>query len=341
VFRTDGGDEKLPWFKLQPSEFPPAGSAHAIAGELIAVDHVNRSGAIRWDRTDAQRTDEYDQSLPFALLPYGSVAYHGAPADLRDVPIGTHLHGQFFVEDKNGKQVFGKCLRLEDDFSFCAARGRQWRIDKVELPKSTLTVTGIGPGDQPDAKPTVFQIGPATRIWKGKGVGALADLEAGQMVLLNLTVCTLKGPGRVLDVWLDAESRTTASGLQLETHRQFVREHGLAARVDEVDNQQRIVTVTLFAGFDPVLVEQFRVNEHIVVAVAEESLRTHDQHNDSSRGPLVEVQKNPPGPGNSGVRLRIKINELLEGHRPKRILRIWAPGWPIDDLPREERGYDG
>jgi hypothetical protein len=42
-FRTDGGDEKLPWFQLKPGEFPPDGSAHSIAGELIALDHINRT----------------------------------------------------------------------------------------------------------------------------------------------------------------------------------------------------------------------------------------------------------------------------------------------------------
>ena len=31
---------------------------------------------------------------PFAMLPYGIVRYHGAPADLRDIPLGTVLHVQ-------------------------------------------------------------------------------------------------------------------------------------------------------------------------------------------------------------------------------------------------------
>src|SRR5438067_340295 len=92
AFRTDGDDEKLPWYQLKAGEFPPPGSAHAISGELIRVDHINRTGAIRMDRTGAQRTDEYDQALSFTLLPYASLGYHGAPAELRDIPLGTHLH---------------------------------------------------------------------------------------------------------------------------------------------------------------------------------------------------------------------------------------------------------
>ena len=306
------------------------------------MDHVNRKGVLRVDRSDAQRTDEYDAPLPFDLLPYGSVAYHGAPAELRDVPIGTHLHGQFYVEDKAGKQVFSKVLRLEDDFSYFAGKQRLWRVDAVALDKGNLTLTGIGPSEgQADAKPTTFRIGPATRIWKERGIGALADVAAGQQVLINLTFCTLKGPGRVTDVWLDPESRAAATAQQMEIHRHFSREHGLAARVDEVDNQQRIVTVTLFAGFDPGLRTDFHVNDHIAAAVAEESLRTHDQNNDTNRGPIVEIEQVPVGPGNSGMRIRFKPSELLEGDRPKRILRIFSGGWPIDDLPREERAYDG
>ena len=98
-FRTDGGDEKLPWFRLKPGEFPPPGSEHAVSGELIALDHVNRSGLLRPDRDDTQRRGDWDIARPFVLLPYGSLRYHGAPAELRDIPLGTHLHGQFYADD--------------------------------------------------------------------------------------------------------------------------------------------------------------------------------------------------------------------------------------------------
>ena len=201
---------------------------------------------------------------------------------------------------------------------------------------------GLGPGQgQTDAKPTAFRITPATRVWKGRGIGSLADIAVGQEVLVNLTVCTLKGPGRVIDIWLDPESRTTATAQQLAIHRQYVQEHGLAARVDEVDNQRRIVTVTLFDGFDPDLKNAFHVKDYIAAAVAFETLRTHDQTNDSSRGPIVEMFDVPAVPGDSGIRIRFQPSELLEGHRPKLLLRVFSGGWSVDDLPREERAYDG
>jgi hypothetical protein len=371
-FRTDdGGNDKLPWFQLRPGEFPPDGSAHHLAGELIAVDHVNRTGVLRPDRTDAQRRGDWDLPLPFVLLPYGSVSYHGAPADLRDVPIGTHLHGQFYVDEpapkvaKAGKAAkpesgarlsvdaaFSRVLRLEDDFSHFARTGRAWRVDAVQPDAGTLIVTavgsvteirittGTGAATSPaGAKPTTFQVGPYTRVWKGRGVGTLSDVTPGQTVLLSLTACTLKGPGRCSAVWVDDESRAVATTHQIEVHRQHQREHGLAGWVDEVDNQQGTVTVTLFAGFDPKLKDDFAVDDVVTAAVAEDSLRTWDQINDRKVGPALEISSGPVVPGSSGVRVKFKPALLLEGFRPKRVVRLWPSKWKVDDLPREERLY--
>jgi hypothetical protein len=127
----------------------------------------------------------------------------------------------------------------------------------------------------------------------------------------------------------------------METHRVFQREHGLACIVDECDNQQKIVTVTVFGGVDPELIKNFKVKDHIAAAVATSELRTHDQINDTARGPIVEVLQGPQGPGRSGVRIRFQPDILLEGYRPGLYLRLFGPGWHIDDLPREERAYDG
>src|ERR1051325_435176 len=114
-------DDPPAWTQAKPGEFPATGSAHEISGELIGMDHVNRAGTLRPDRNDSQRTDDYDIALPFTLLPYARTMYHGAYAELRDVPIGTHLHGLFYVQDapgKNQKPVFNRVLQFEDDFSW-------------------------------------------------------------------------------------------------------------------------------------------------------------------------------------------------------------------------------
>ena len=359
TYRTEGGDPKLPWYQLKPREFPPDGAARYIGGELIALDHVNRTGVLRPDRTDAQRRGEWDLPLPFELLPFGAIRYHGAPAELRDIPIGTHLHGWFFqkltppapkgatvkrpVGDEPKSSIdgaFSRVMQLEDDFSYFARQQWEWRVEAIDLTKGTLTTIGAGAGKNPvSAKATTFQIGAVTRVWRSHGFGALADIAVGQTVLLNLTVCTLKGPGRVTDIWLDGESRALAAARQLEVHRLFQREHGLAGQIDEVDNKEGTVTVTIFAGFDPQLKEDFVVNESVTAAVAEDSLRTWDQINDRKIGPLLEIITVPTQPGRSDFRLRFKPSMLLEGFRPKQIIRVFGSKWKIDDLPREERLY--
>jgi hypothetical protein len=342
AFRTDGGNEKHPWFQLQPGKFPPEGSAHYIAGELIALDHVNRTGVLRQDRTNSVRRGDWDYPLPFRVLPFGSILFHGAPAELRDIPLGTHLHGQFYSDPRAGpesKGVFNQAFRLEDDFSFHVRQQRTWRVDKVSLDAGTLTVTGVA-GTQIDAKATTFEINAATRVWHGRAIGTLSDVAVGQSLLINLTRCTLKGPGRCTDIWLDGESRSIATAHQLELHRQFQREHGLPGWIDEVDNKQGVVTVTLFAGFDPDLKKELALSDGLVTAVADDTLRTYDQGSDRMRGDVLEVQTVPAVPGNSGMRIKFKPVTLLEGFRPKRIVRLFSVKWRVDDLPREERLYD-
>jgi len=354
-------------FQLKPGEFPPPGSAHYVAGELVALDHVNRTGVLRPDRTDAQRRGDWDLPHPFTLLPFGSLHYRGASAELRDIPIGTHLHGWFYqppaetkeLKDAKAKRAAAKLVvpryermgmdaafslaaRLEDDFSYLAREQRVWRVDAVDLEKFTLTTTGITAG-KADAKSTVFQLVPGTRVWKGRSFGELKDLAAGQSVFINLTYATLKGPGRCTDIWLDAESRALATAQQAELHRQSLRERGFAGWIDAVDNQQAIVTVTLFSAFDPKLKEMFRVtqttNDTIIAATAEDNLRTWDQINDRKRGTLLEAKEVPAAPGSSGLQVKFKSELLIEGFRPKRIIRLWPSAWKIDDLPREERLY--
>ena len=335
-------DNPPAWTRAVPGEFPAAGTAREISGELIGLDHVNRTGTLRVDRNDSQRTDDYDAAMPFTLLPYAKTMFHGSYAELRDVPIGTHLHGQFFVSDapgKNQKPVFNRALQLEDDFSRFARLKKFWRVDAVEIDKHKLTVTGVGDNDAADAKPTIFQIGPATRVWKGNGAGTLKDLAPGMKILANLTVCTLKGPGRCTDLWLDDESRALARQRQLEVHKLWQREHGLGCWIDAVDNKAGTVTVTFFDAADPSLIKEFKVKDGVGASVAEESLRTYDQNNDTRRGDVLEIKSVPSVPGSSGVQVTFKPNPLLEGYRPKRYLRVFYGTWRIDDLPREERLY--
>ena len=332
-----GEDAPLP---VQPGQFPPAGSAHLLAGEMIRMDHVNRTGQLRPDRRGDQRTDDYDRAVRFTMLPYGTIRYHGAPAELRDIPIGTHLHGQFHWDPKagrDGKGAFSQAFLLEDDFSFHQRRNRVWRVDALQPDKGTLTVTGLPlDGNQPDPGPTVFQVNAATRVWKDRGFGSLSDLTEGRLVLLNITAATLKGPGRVTELWLDEASRQLATAHQTERHRAYQKMHGLAGWVDAVDHEKSLVTVTLFGGFEASLAHDFKIQGRAALLVAEDSLRCYDQINDRMYGEVVEIRTVPAAPGSSGQQLVLKPMNLLEGFRPRRILRLLPESWPLDDLPWEE-----
>src|SRR6185503_2078433 len=119
-FRTDAdgpvkGDEKRrnpkdkqpsdkpDWFQVVEGQFPPEGSAHAVSGELIAVDHLERRFQIRVDRNDSQDRALWDLPLLATMLPYGAIYHHGAPAALQDIPLGTHLHGLFYLAPPDEK----------------------------------------------------------------------------------------------------------------------------------------------------------------------------------------------------------------------------------------------
>jgi len=130
----------------RPHEFPSAAAGTYLAGELVMSDPINRRGSLRLDGDRIE--DKYDKGaiLPFALLPYGEVWYQGAPADLCDIPFGTHLHGVFFLPPEGEEKTLAapSCppqyvpkqnhvLLLEDDPSFHARRGRAWKIGKITL----------------------------------------------------------------------------------------------------------------------------------------------------------------------------------------------------------------
>ena len=120
---------------LRQGIFPPEGTGTYIEGDLVINDPVNRRGAIREKRHFPRHY--------FAMLPYGMVRYHGAPADLCDIPPGTHMHGKFLVPLEGEQEtipVSEKVLKekphyrnnhailLEDDVSF---KNIQKKIEKL------------------------------------------------------------------------------------------------------------------------------------------------------------------------------------------------------------------
>jgi hypothetical protein len=361
-----GADGKpLEWYQLIDGEFPPEGSAHAIAGELILVEHPQRTFRVRVDRDDSQDRGKWDLPLEAEMLPYGSIFYQGALAALTDLPLGTHLHGLVYKrapEDKTGPPEglyrrgitpdvdFRRCFRLEDDFSFYQRQHQSWKIESVDFTEMKVTARLQQEG-KPLGEPKTYELTPATRVLQGSRFAKIEAIKPGQEVLFNLTWATLYGPGRITDLWLDQEARSLASDRQRAQNDLYIRDRGLPAMVSAVDDEKEIVTVTLFDNVDPKLFEDLKLNApvpkgmppetkttpQVNLAVAEPSLLTYDPTNDRKGGEILETKAIAKSPGCSGIQLRVKCGMLLEGYRPKHIVIVQPATWVYRTLPMEEQ----
>ena len=340
-------------------EFPPANAGQYFAGELVSVDHVNRRGAIRLDGDGVDDKYHHADPLRFAMLPYGMIRYHGAPAELRDLPIGTHLHGTFFLPPAGDKTIpppkhapqhvpkHNHAFLLEDDFSFYQRQGQSWKVLAVDAANGKLKVSSTNQAATAGLKgEQTFGIDTSTRIWKGRQIGELKEVAADQFVQVNLTWAPdwQNGQMHVADIWIDQESRGVATEVQRQIHIRHQRHRWLAGWVDHVEHQpggKGIVTVTLFGGMDPTLYDAARAQAKrggASIATAEPTLRTWWQEHDSKNGPVLDFKDIPnPPPGSSGLQLRVQLNELLEGYRPTRVIRFRPNGFPNVKLPPEER----
>ena len=101
------------------------------------------------------------------------------------------------------------------------------------------------------------------------------------------------------------------------------------------------MTLTLFGGVDPELYDLVRTqakNGYAAVAAGEWTLRTWWQEHDNKSGPVLELKEIPnPSSGSSGLQLTIRFNELLDGFRTGRIVRVRVNGMVNAKLPPEER----
>ena len=211
-------------FRPEAGKFPPVEKAHSYRGELVFVDHANRRGSIRVEGTGMFfRNDPH----PFALLPYAVVRYHGAPADLRDIPLGTVLHVRAFLppdpktsavpvlpvdsksKDANHNRGTGiapaenHVLLLEDEPSHCQREGLVWKLKEVDLKnREGMIIATRDPKQGGGAKATEEKMtfDAATRIWRGRERLSIDELIAegawpaegkktlgGQSVLLGIT----------------------------------------------------------------------------------------------------------------------------------------------------------
>lgn len=210
-------------FRPEAGKFPPLEKAHSYRGELVFVDHANRRGSLR-----VQGAGTYFRNAPhpFAMLPYGIVRYHGAPADLRDIPLGTVLHVRAFLPPdpkisavpvlpvNNRKKTAGysgvgiapaenHVLLLEDEPSHCQREGKVWKLQEVDIKNNQRMIVARieqKSGEVGEASEESMTFDAATRVWRGRerlGVEDLIDEGIwpasgkksldGQAVLLGIT----------------------------------------------------------------------------------------------------------------------------------------------------------
>lgn len=315
-------------FRPEAGKFPPLERAKSYQGVLAFVDHANRRGSLR-----VETTGEFFRNPPhpFAMLPYGIVRRHGAPADLRDIPLGTVLHVHAFlppdpktssvpVSQKGppDRPAENHVLLLEDEPSFCLRQGKVWKLKEVDLQKNQgMIVATCEPKDGGDSKASAekLTIDPATRFWRGRECLSLADLIAegiwpaegkktlaDQAVLLGLTWQPTPGGvflrHHITDVWLDETAMQRAAQNQTETHKALIRSRWMPAFVDAVEYGKfgrATVTATLFGGMDESLYADFKSGSQGVMNAAENTLKhaggAYGPAHMASRGPILEVTK--------------------------------------------------
>jgi hypothetical protein len=282
-------------FRPEAGKFPPAEQAKAYEGQLTFVDHANRRGSLRVTGGELMHRTAPE---PFAMLPYGMVRYHGAPADLRDVPLGTMMHGRFYLppdpklssvpvvtQPSVTRPAENHAILLEDEPSFCLREGKVWKLKDVTMKGGTegLLAGHREPKAGGEGKEVERQmsIDAATRFWRGREQLGLADMIAegiwpadgkisleGQEVYLGII---WKPDGhwgrrtgnrlRISDIWLDAKALQRATQHQTEVHRELIRCRWMPAYVDAVEYGKfgnATVTATLFGGMDPSLYADFK-----------------------------------------------------------------------------------
>lgn len=324
-YRTDFGNENLPWYTLQPGVFPPDHSEHRVGGELVKVDAAHRSGQFRMDRTG--------ELINFTLPPFGSVLYLNADAELEDLPLGMRCLF-FLYQDEKG--AFTRAGVIEDEYSYLAGNTLTYRLETAQLAEGRLVIARhpapvqvdyiLEPRVAPDFGRIELEVDDKTRVWKGDHQVKLSDLAPGEELLVNLAARTTTSRGRCTDIWAGIETHKLATSQQRKKHAAFLKEHGVPGWIDSVEGSE--FTVTLFGsnrkdiaaalGPDP-------YSKSVRVTLA-------DEQRNSQSGRMDQMQFKthlPEGDttatyGCSGIRWTFAAEKLPEGYRKGRILRVYG-----------------
>ena len=323
--------------------FPEEGAGIHAHGDLVISDPVNRRGALREKRHSPRHY--------FAMLPYGMVWYHGAPADIRDLPPGIHMHGRFLLPMEGEEETipltekllknhenhrYNHAILLEDDVSFYSRRGRSWKVLGFEqgggpAPRLKLSVEPVGPEIEGGInKAALFDIDDSTRVWKDRQLVNKDQIKEGMDVQVNLTWGPFDSLA-TMDVWLDETSLKANREIQRQRHLRMIRSRFLPGWVDEVKNNDTgggEVTVTFFGGMDQELYDDLRKSKSLKICNAETTLRSWNYHQEHASPATVLEKKEIKDPplGSSGLQVRLKVTQMLDGFRPGWVVRVKGPG---------------
>ena len=356
-------------FRPEPGKFPPIEEARSYRGELVFVDHVNRRGSLRL------HVDGHFQEgrlHHFAMLPYGMIRYRGAPAELRDIPIGTVLYGLFYlppdprtsvVPSPRGNNVTqpreNHAILLEDGPSLCLRKSKAWQLKSVSINGTAgelVTSLERDEGDEGPGGEHKLTIDRSTRIWRGRELLGIDDLtgtgdwpaggtktlaDASAQLSLTWHPRYLYQQFHVADLWLDELAMKVAADRQRQRHIRHIRTRWMPARVDSIRYGkfgQATIKATLFGGMDASLYGDFKPDIGGKMAAAETTLRTWWPDHDGMNGRITAVERNDkPVTGSSGIQITIDVPLILEGFRPGRTVRIRPQNWPNVKPPVEER----
>ena len=128
-------------------DFPLKGTEQRVGGELVEAEFIHRTGVFRTDGTG--------ELVSFTMSPFAVLSYLNTEADLREVPLGTHLIWALLPDGKGKltQVIMAEADHGDADSSATEAlrkhhatllkdRGLPAFIDKVEGKKLTITLIG-------------------------------------------------------------------------------------------------------------------------------------------------------------------------------------------------------
>lgn len=197
-FRTDYGNEKLPWFQLKQGQEPPPFSEHVVSGALVKAGQFLTEGT--------------GEVVDFTLLEKAKVRWLNKDAKLEDIPAGTHCRFSLYQDEKG---AFTRASSVSDDFSHRVGNYVTLRIDALRLNENRIEVSWLLPevkdynGDMQRPQPighSIVRVTKDARVWKLDERIALADLAVGDLVQINTTAELPGMAAECTDLWIGEDT---------------------------------------------------------------------------------------------------------------------------------------